>query len=46
VRYRVHRFEELSGLDLSRTEDLVTAWWLLNRRHQATHPPVPPADPA
>ncbi|GAA1575212.1 PucR family transcriptional regulator [Dactylosporangium maewongense] len=32
VRYRVHRFQELTGLDLHRTEDLVTAWWLLNRR--------------
>jgi hypothetical protein len=32
VRYRVHRFRELTGLDLRRTEDLVTAWWLLNRR--------------
>jgi sugar diacid utilization regulator len=32
VRYRVHRFHELTGLDLRRTEDLVTAWWLLNRR--------------
>ncbi|MGW2282613.1 PucR family transcriptional regulator [Streptomyces sp. NPDC001770] len=32
VRYRVNRFQELTGLDLHRTEDLVTAWWLLNRR--------------
>lgn len=32
VRYRVHRFQELTGLDLHHTEDLVTAWWLLNRR--------------
>lgn len=32
VRYRVHRFHELTGLDLRHTEDLVTAWWLLNRR--------------
>lgn len=32
VRYRVHRFAELTGLDLHRTEDLITAWWLLNRR--------------
>ncbi|MEU4220436.1 helix-turn-helix domain-containing protein [Actinoplanes sp. NPDC026623] len=35
VRYRVHRFHELTGLDLRRTEDLVTAWWLLNRRRPA-----------
>ncbi|MFC8228867.1 PucR family transcriptional regulator [Streptomyces sp. NPDC057287] len=32
VRYRVNRFQELTGLDLHRTEDLVTTWWLLNRR--------------
>ncbi|MEW2166062.1 helix-turn-helix domain-containing protein [Streptomyces sp. NPDC007084] len=32
VRYRVNRFQQLTGLDLGRTEDLVTSWWLLNRR--------------
>ncbi|MFZ3492869.1 PucR family transcriptional regulator [Streptomyces sp. 5.8] len=32
VRYRVNRFQELTGLDLRRTDDLVTSWWLLNRR--------------
>ncbi|ROS78420.1 CdaR family transcriptional regulator [Cellulomonas sp. PhB143] len=32
VRYRVNRFRELTGLDVRRTEDLVTAWWLLHRR--------------
>ncbi|WP_433343731.1 PucR family transcriptional regulator [Streptomyces sp. CA-253872] len=32
VRYRVSRFQELTGLNLRRTEDLVTSWWLLNRR--------------
>lgn len=32
VRYRVRRFQELTGLELRRTEDLVTSWWLLNRR--------------
>ncbi|MFD7677621.1 MULTISPECIES: PucR family transcriptional regulator [unclassified Streptomyces] len=32
VRYRVNRFQQLTGLDLRSTEDLVTAWWLLNRR--------------
>jgi DNA-binding PucR family transcriptional regulator len=35
IRYRVSRFHELTGLDLGRTEDLVTTWWLLTRR-QAT----------
>jgi hypothetical protein len=34
VRYRVSRFRELTGLDVRRTEDLVTAWWLLNRRRR------------
>jgi hypothetical protein len=32
VRYRVNRFRELTGLDLNRTEDLVSTWFLLNRR--------------
>jgi hypothetical protein len=35
VRYRVGRFRELTGLDLRRTEDLVTTWWLLKRRQSA-----------
>ena len=32
VRYRVSRFRDLTGLDLRRTDDLVTAWWLLKWR--------------
>lgn len=32
VRYRIGQFRELTGLDVRRTEDLVAAWWLLNRR--------------
>ncbi|MER5948155.1 helix-turn-helix domain-containing protein [Streptomyces sp. NPDC001904] len=32
VRYRVNRFQQLTELDLRRTEDLVTSWWLPNRR--------------
>ena len=35
IRYRVGRFRELTGLDLRRTEDLVTTWWLLKRRQAA-----------
>ncbi|MGZ4251566.1 MAG: PucR family transcriptional regulator [Solirubrobacteraceae bacterium] len=35
IRYRVRRFRELTGLDLRRTEDLVTTWWLLTRRRSA-----------
>ncbi|TDD58868.1 PucR family transcriptional regulator [Kribbella antibiotica] len=37
VRYRVNRFHELTGLDIRKPEDLITAWWLLNRR-RATVP--------
>lgn len=32
VRYRMNRFRAITGLDLRRTSDLVTAWWLLHRR--------------
>jgi PucR C-terminal helix-turn-helix domain/GGDEF-like domain len=32
VRYRVTRFREMTGLDIRRTHDLVTAWWLLEWR--------------
>lgn len=36
IRYRVGRFRELTGLDVRRTEDLVTAWWLLARRRRGS----------
>jgi DNA-binding PucR family transcriptional regulator len=36
VRYRVTRFRDITGLDLRRTEDLVTAWWLLKWRQART----------
>ncbi len=32
VRARRERFRELTGLDIARTSDLVTAWWLLGWR--------------
>ena len=32
VRYRLTRFRELTGLDVRRTRDLITAWWLLTWR--------------
>jgi len=32
VRYRMTRFKELTALDVRRTDDLVTAWWILGRR--------------
>jgi sugar diacid utilization regulator len=38
VRYRVARFRELTGLDVRRTRDLVTAWWLLTWRESQRSP--------
>ncbi|MCQ4121865.1 PucR family transcriptional regulator [Rhodococcus tibetensis] len=35
VRNRLTRFGELTGLDIDRTDDLVLAWWLLNRDRAA-----------
>ena len=35
VSYRLNRFVEVTGLDVRRTNDLVVAWWLLNRQDQA-----------
>ncbi|MHB1786955.1 MAG: PucR family transcriptional regulator [Acidimicrobiales bacterium] len=35
VRHRLHRFEEVTGADLRRTEDLVGVWWALQRRRLA-----------
>jgi hypothetical protein len=32
LRYRLRRFEEISGANLSRTEDLFEIWWALQRR--------------
>lgn len=32
VRHRLHRFENVTGADLRRTEDLVGAWWALQKR--------------
>jgi len=32
VRYRIRRFEELSGMRLRRVEDLVLVWWAIQRR--------------
>jgi DNA-binding PucR family transcriptional regulator len=29
LRYRIRRFEELSGLRLERVDDLVAVWWAL-----------------
>jgi hypothetical protein len=32
VRYRLRRFEELSGMSLRRVDDLVQVWWAIQRR--------------
>ncbi|MCX5214721.1 helix-turn-helix domain-containing protein [Kitasatospora sp. NBC_00240] len=45
VRYRVKRFQLLTGLDLRHTEELVTAWWLLNRRRPNGGPARTPGRP-
>lgn len=42
VRYRVQRFRELTGLDVRRSRDLVTIWWLLNWRALYQHSAVRP----
>jgi hypothetical protein len=38
VRYRVARYRELTGLDVRRTRDLVTTWWLLTWREAQRSP--------
>jgi DNA-binding PucR family transcriptional regulator len=32
VRYRLRRFEELSGMSLRQVDDLVQIWWAIQRR--------------
>jgi DNA-binding PucR family transcriptional regulator len=32
LRHRLDRFQQLTGADLHRTEDLVEVWWALERR--------------
>ncbi len=43
VRYRLDRFRELTGLDIRRSRDLVTAWWLLKWRETQLEPEAPAA---
>ena len=40
VRYRLRRYEELTGADLSETEDAFRVWWAL-QREQAIGTPAP-----
>lgn len=35
LRYRLRRFEQLTGADLRRTEDLFEVWWALSRASMA-----------
>jgi hypothetical protein len=36
VRYRLRRFEELSGMSLRQVDDLVQVWWAIQRHRLAT----------
>lgn len=42
LRHRIDRFQQLTGADLRRTEDVVEVWWALQRRRVAA-PPEPPS---
>lgn len=39
LRYRLRRFEQLTGADLRRTEDLFEVWWALSRANLANRGP-------
>lgn len=39
LRYRLRRFEQLTGADLRRTEDLFEVWWALSRANLADRGP-------
>jgi hypothetical protein len=41
VRYRLRRFEELSGMTLRHVDDLVQIWWAVQRHQLATSPEAP-----
>jgi DNA-binding PucR family transcriptional regulator len=32
LRHRIDRFQQLTGADLRRTEDVIEVWWALERR--------------
>ena len=40
VRYRLRRYEELTGADLGETEDAFRVWWALQRDHAFSTIPV------
>ena len=37
LRHRIDRFQQLTGADLRRTEDLVEVWWALERARVSLH---------
>ena len=38
LRHRLERFQQLTGADLRRTEDVVEVWWALERRRAVVGP--------
>ena len=40
VRYRLRRYQELTGADLDETEDVFRVWWALQRHEVASAPSV------
>jgi hypothetical protein len=43
VRYRLRRYEEVTGVELRETEDAFRVWWALHRRESEAAEPVAPA---
>jgi DNA-binding PucR family transcriptional regulator len=35
LRHRIERFQQITGADLRRTEDMIEVWWALQRRRVA-----------
>jgi DNA-binding PucR family transcriptional regulator len=42
LRHRIDRFQQLTGADLHRTEDVIEVWWALERRRAVPGPPGSP----
>jgi hypothetical protein len=43
LRHRIDRFQQLTGADLRRTEDVIEVWWALERRRVSAGRPAAPA---
>jgi hypothetical protein len=39
LRHRIDRFQQLTGADLRRTEDVIEVWWALERRRVSSQSP-------